>query len=148
MAQSRLTSAQMISWPGRSARCAGQMGVDPIDDLGPVRGVDHHEEERLAGGVVIIADQHVVEDSAVVVGDQRVADLVQLHVGHAAREQLGQKDGRAGALESQPAHVRDVDDAHGRADGRVLFDDRRVLHGHGPAGEIDHASAMRHVPIV
>ena len=64
MAQSRLTSVQMISWPGRSARSRGQMGADPIDDLRPVAGVDHQEEERLAVGVVVIADQHVVENSA------------------------------------------------------------------------------------
>ena len=45
-----------------------------------------------------------------VVGDQRVADLAELHVGHAAGEQLGQEDGRPGPLEPQPAHVRDVGD--------------------------------------
>ena len=40
------------------------MGVDPTDDLRPVAGVDHQQEERLAVGVVVVADQHVVEDSA------------------------------------------------------------------------------------
>ena len=124
------------------------MGVDPLDDLGPVAGVDDHEEERLAVGVVIVAHQHVVEDAAGVVGDQRIADLAQFHVGHAAGEQLGQEDGRAGPLEAEPAHVRDVGDAHGRAHGQVLFDDRGILHGHGPAGEIDHPAAVAAMPIV
>ena len=115
IAHSRLTSLQTISWPGRSARSFGQMGVDPLDDLGPVAGIDHQQEERLAVAIVIVADQHVVEDSALVVGDQRIADLAQFHVGHAAGQQFGQKDGRPGPLEAQPAHVRDVGDAHGRA---------------------------------
>ena len=48
MAHSRLTSFQTISWPGPLGPLGGQMGVDPIDDLGPVAGIDHHEEERLA----------------------------------------------------------------------------------------------------
>ena len=122
--------------------------MDPIDDLGAVAGVDHQQEERLAVGIVIVADQHVVEDSAVVVGDQRVADLAQFHVGHAAGEQFGQKDGRAGPLEAEPAHVRDVGDAHGRADRQVFFDDRGVLDGHGPAGEVDHPPAVGNVPII
>ena len=99
-------------------------------------------------GIVVVADQHVVEDSAGVVGDQRVADLAQFHVGHAAGEQFGQEDGRAGPLEPQPAHVRDVGHAHRRADGQVFFDDRGVLHRHGPAGEVDHPPAVGNMPIV
>ena len=50
--------------PGPLRPFWGQVGVDPIDDLRPVAGIDHHEEERLAVGVVVVADQHVVEDSA------------------------------------------------------------------------------------
>ena len=125
-----------------------KVGVDPIDDLGVVAGVDHQEEKRLAVGVEIIADQHVVEDSAVVVGHQGVADLAQFHVGHAAGEQFGQEDGLARPLESQPAHVRNVGDSHRRADGQMLFDDRGILHGHGPAGEVDHPPAVGNMPII
>ena len=34
-----------------------------------------------------VIDQHVVQDAALLVGDQRVADLARLHVGHAPRHQ-------------------------------------------------------------
>ena len=81
-----------------------------------------------------------------VVGDQRVADLAEFHVGHAAGEQFGQEDGRPGPLEPQPAHVRDVGDAHGRAGGQVFFDDRGVLDRHGPAGEVDHPRPVAAMP--
>ena len=64
MAHSRLTSVKITSRPGTSARSRRQMGVDPIDDLLPVAGVDHDHIERLAVGVVVVAHQHVVEDAA------------------------------------------------------------------------------------
>ena len=64
MAQSRLTSVKMISWPGALGPLRRQMGLDPVDDLLPVAGVDHQQEERLAVGVVVVAHQHVVEDAA------------------------------------------------------------------------------------
>ena len=126
----------------------GQMGADPIDDFGPVAGIDDHEEERLAMTVVVVADQHVVQDSARVIGHQRIADLAQFHVGHAAGQELGQKDGRPGPLEAEPAHVGDVGDTHGRTRRQVFGDDRGVLHGQGPAGEIDHPAAMRNMPVI
>ncbi len=126
---------------------ARQVGADPSDDFLPVAGIDDDDVERLSVGIVIIAHQHVVENAADVVRDQRIADLAQLHVGHAAGEQFGQKDGRAGPLEPQPAHVRNIGDGHGISRGVVFLDDRSILHRHGPAGEIDHPSAVGHVPI-
>ena len=58
------------------------------------------------------------------------------------------KTAAPGPLEPQPAHVRNVGDAHGRAGGQVLVDDRRVLDRHGPAGKLDHAGAVGDMPII
>ena len=132
---------------GNFGTLAGQVGVDPIDDLLPVAGIDHDDIERLAVGIVVVAHQHVVEDAAFVVGDQRIADLAEFHVGHAAGEQFGQEDGRARPFEPQPAHVGNVGDGHGVAGGRMFVDDRRILHRHGPAREIDHPRPVGHVPV-
>ena len=49
---------------------------------------------------------------------------------------------------AKPPHVRDIEHAD-RISGRVVFfGDRRVLHRHRPAGEIDHPAAVCDVPIV
>ena len=117
---------------------AGQVGVDPIDDLPPVAGVDHDDIERLAVGIVVVAHQHVVEDPALVVGHEGIADLAQFHVGHAASEQFGQEHGRTRPFEPQPAHVGNIRDGHGVAGDRMFLDDRRILDRHGPAREVDH----------
>src|SRR5262249_73501 len=53
-----------------------------------------------------------------------------------------------GTCERQPAHVADVEQPGGGPDGLVLVGDARVLHGHVPAGEIDHAGAVGGVPVV
>jgi hypothetical protein len=44
--------------------------------------------------------------------------------------------------------VRNIEQADGRARGLVFGDDRGVLDGHRPAGEIDQPAAMRGVPVV
>ena len=139
---------KMTSWPGALGPLGRQMGVDPIDDLLVVAGIDHKHVERLAVGVAVIADQHVVENPTLVVGDQGVADLAKFHVGHAAGEQFGQKDRRPGPLEPQPAHMRNIDDAGRRAGGLVLLDDGGILNRHRKAGELDHAAAVSDVPII
>ena len=148
IAQSGVKSDQTTSCRGRPAPLGRQMGADPADDLLAVAGIDHHDVERLAVVVVVVADQDVVEDAAVLVGHQRVADLAQAQVGHAAGERFGQEDGRPGPLEPQPAHVRDVGQADGLSRGVVLLDDRGVLDRHRPAGEVDHSGAVGDVPIV
>ena len=125
-----------------------QMGLDPIDDLPPVAGVDDDDIERLAVGVAIVAHQHVVENSAGVVGHQRIADLAEFHVRDAAGEQLGEEDGGPGPLEPQAAHVGDVEDSGRRPGGQMFVDDRRVLERHCPAGEPDHAAAVGDMPLI
>jgi hypothetical protein len=52
------------------------------------------------------------------------------------------------AAELQPPHMRDIEHADGIARRLMLLGDRCVLDRHTPAGEIDHAAAVRDVPIV
>ena len=67
----------------------------------------------------------------------------------AAGEQLGQEDGRAGALEPQPAHVRDVGDARPRSRDRRCSSMIDVYWmRHAPAGKVDHPPAVGDVPVV
>ena len=51
-------------------------------------------------------------------------------------------------LENQTSHMRDIEETGGRTHGQVFIDDRRVLHGHRPTGEIDDSAVMRGMPIV
>ena len=98
-------------------------------------------------------DEHVVENAAGVVGDERITDLTRLHVDDAARRQRIEERRDVGgigrsAVETEPAHVRHVEQAGGGADGGMLGGDRRVLHGHRPAGEVDQPPAESDVTIV
>jgi hypothetical protein len=53
-----------------------------------------------------------------------------------------------GAVDDQPAHVRDVEQADGATRGVMLLDDRAVLHRHRPPGKVDHPSAVSDMPVV
>ena len=53
-----------------------------------------------------------------------------------------------GPVESQPAHVADVEKPHPLADRLVLVDDGRVLDGHRPAAELDKAPAICLMPCI
>ena len=52
-----------------------------------------------------------------------------------------QKGRRAGAADGHFAHVRDVEDAGGVADGQMFVGDAGVLDGHFPAAELDEFAA-------
>src|SRR5690606_4112838 len=106
--------------------------------------VDHDEDplcrEAVADHVVdhlaLVVDDDGVErpavlDSAEVVGDQPVAVLE-----------------RAGPLEDEDAHVRDVEEAGIVADGVVLLQHGGVLDGHLPAGEFHHLRAGTKVGVI
>ena len=99
---------------------------------------------RALGASVTGSDQRESPFARALLAD---AILDQLHVGHAAREQFRQKDGRARSFEPQPAHMGNVGDGHRVAGNRVLVDDRRILDRHGPACEIDHPCTVCHVPV-
>src|SRR5690606_37872561 len=53
-----------------------------------------------------------------------------------------------GPFEAKATHVRYVEERRRLPRRRVFVDDRRVLHRHRPAGEIDHPAAMRDAPVV
>src|ERR1039458_432383 len=57
------------------------------------------------------------------------------------RENGIQKSRRARAADGDFAHVRDVEDAGGFADGEVFVRDAGVLHRHFPAAEFDEFAA-------
>src|SRR5262249_13342763 len=115
---------------------AGLVLGEPVDDLGPVGGVDDH---GVAVGPAVDGD--VIFHAAIGVADQAVADLAVLEGGGVVGVDLLDEGEGVGAGEGQPAHVADVEQAGGGAYGGVLVGDAGVLHRHVPAGEVDHAAA-------
>ena len=86
--------------------------AQPRSDLRAVAGVHHQPVAREpAFGQLDLIDQHVVEHAARVVAHQRVADLPRRHVVDAPREDRIEKRAGVGAVDDQPAHVRDVEQA-------------------------------------
>ena len=125
-----------------------KMLVYPAHDFFMIRGVYHQKIERLAVFVVIVTYQHVVEYSALFVGNERIANLPENHVGDPACKQFGQKYGCSRAFEPQPAHVRDIGHARDAARGLMLLDNRSELDRHHKTGEFHHPAAVRNMPIV
>ena len=109
-----------------------------------IRGVDDEQIAALAEAV----DDQVVDDPAVLVRQERVLRLPRRDPVEVVREEALQEGGRLRPLDLDLAHVRDVEDAGVRADGLVLLDDALVLDGHLPAGERNHPSPERNVPVV
>ena len=86
-------------------------------------------------------DDQVVDDSADIVGQQGVLGLSGLDSVQVVRQEPLQRPVRIVPRQLQLAHVGHVEHAGVLANGPVLVDDRRVLHGHLPAGEGDEAGA-------
>ena len=128
-------------------RLSRQPIFEPGDDLLAIAGVHDHRVGRVAIGDAAV-DEHVVENSAVFVADEAVANLIGLQIGDAASDDRVEKLGHIAPSELQPAHVADIEHADGVAGGVVFVGDRRVLDWHAPAGEVDHAAAVCDVPIV
>ncbi len=82
----------------------------------------------------------------IVVGDQPIAHLARLHIGHAPCDQAVEELRRTISGEPQPPHVRNVEQPDCASHGIVLGHDRRVLHRHRPAGEIDQPPAVCGMP--
>src|SRR5207302_1112170 len=118
-----------------------QVLLEVVDDPLAVPGVDD-DDDRLGERV----EDDVVEREALLVDDDRVAG----HAGLGARDGLrdeGFEEGRAVlAREAEAAHVLEVEEARLRPHGLVLGDDARVVDGHLPATELDHASPEALVP--
>ena len=101
-------------------------------------GVDH-QEQMVAG----LADDQVVEDAARLVGELRVARAPRRQALDVARHQPLERRRGVGAVQSDLAHVRDVEQGGGGAAMLVLGQDAgRVLDRHLPAGERHHLAAQ------
>ncbi len=121
-----------------------QASVPPLRDgvLGvhdPIRGVE--DEQHLLGAPPI--GDHVVQDAAVFQAQQRVGRLAVVHARQVARgAHLGQPH-RVASVQDHSTHMRQVEQADVATHRAVLGQDAgRVLDGHVPAGEIDHARAQ------
>ena len=115
---------------------------EPGDDFGPIGGVDDH-------GVAVgpLVDEDVVADATLLVADQAVAHLAVLERGGVVGvDVLNQGEG-VGAAERETAHVADVEQASGSADGLVFVNDSAVLNGHFPAGKWYDARAVLDMPV-
>ena len=81
---------------------------DPVEVLDDVRGVDDQQVILPIAGRLEAADEHVVQDPATVVRDERVADAAQREVGHAPAQQPVQKRGGIIAFAMDNIHPHDV----------------------------------------
>src|SRR5262249_51258830 len=118
--------------------------LQPIEVDVPVGCVD---DEQVTKWLELVRDE-IVDDSAALVGEQRVlrladADPVEI-VGQRGLQELR----RARALDLELAHVRDVEDAAVGSYRLVLWDDAFVLDRHLPAGERNHPRAEGDVRVV
>src|SRR5439155_3705010 len=80
-------------------------------------------------------DDDVVDDRAAFVREQAVARLAGLESGDVAGHEPIEGRARAGALEIELAHVREIEEAGRVPHGAMLRDDARVLDRHLPPRE-------------
>ena len=93
-------------------------------------------------------DDEVVDDSPVLVRQQRVLRLSGREPIEVVRECALQELVRARPLHLELAHVRDVEDAGIGPHRAVLLDHAGVLDGHLPPGERHHPRPELDVPVV
>ncbi len=118
--------------------------LDPLEVAFPVRRVD---DEQIAAALDAVDDQ-VVDDPALLVGQERVLRPADVDLVDVVREQrLEELPGRR-PLDVELAHVRDVEDAAVLTHRPVLGNDALVLHRHLPTGEGHHPRAQRDVALV
>ena len=108
------------------------------------RGIGDHEQT-----LAHAADDQVVEDAALCVGEHRVAKVARGQPGDIARHQPLQRLSRARAADQRLAHVRHIEQRRGRTAVPMLrHDAARVLHRQRPAGEVDQFAAQLDVKVV
>ena len=110
---------------------------EPCAVLVETAGID--DEEPLV--VIEPVGDEVVDDAAFFVEEERVLALTGVEGGGVVGEEGVEPCGGVGAGDEEFAHVGDVEDAAGGADGEVLSGDACVLDGHIPACEGDHAGS-------
>jgi hypothetical protein len=122
------------------------LGVGPevARDLLAVRGV-HHDHEALATTPI---DDEVVEDRSIRLARDGVERLAVRQLREIARDERVDELLRGLPLDLHLAHVRDVEQARGRAHRRVLLEQARVLHGQLPSRERDDAAPEGLVSVV
>src|SRR4029453_12627509 len=103
-----------------------------------VSGVRNHQEFV---GATTVGDE-VVDDAAVFLADQRVLALALGHGGNFAYQRIVQDRRRVRSGDPDFAHVGEVEQAGGLADGVVLGQLGGVLKGHLPAAEIREGRAQ------
>ncbi|MNH24870.1 hypothetical protein D3C79_848260 [compost metagenome] len=102
-------------------------------------GVDHQQQLVVAQ----IGNHQVVEDAALVIGEQRITLHPHRQVDDIDRHQRFQGLGRIGATQADLAHVRNVEQAGLFTGVQMLLEHaQRVLDRHGVAGERHHARAQ------
>ena len=101
------------------------------------RGVDD-EQINVAGKPVGVK---IVNHAAAFVAHQGVLAVAGREFADVVGEDVIQKIRRARAADGDFAHVRDVENAGGVADGEMFVGDAGVLHRHFPAAEINQLAA-------
>jgi hypothetical protein len=83
----------------------------------------------------------IVNHPATFIEEDRVLGMADWERGEIVGEQSIEPSRGPGATHEKLAHVGDIKDPAGFADGFVLLQDSGVLNGHFPACEFDHAAA-------
>ena len=122
---------------GGALREGGDHGI-------PIRCV--RDDEVLVIGDAV--DDEVVDDAAVLVEDERVLRLADGERRQPAGERLVEEGAGGLADDGDLGHVRDVEEARGRAHRVVLGEVGGVADRHLPAGEVGEARAERDVLLV
>jgi hypothetical protein len=126
---------------------AGVVRLDPSEGVGVpldpgkifvgVRGIDDKQE---VFGVEAI-DEQVINDAALLVGQGGILHLIVIELGHIVGRQLLEQ--REGVIpdDFDFAHMRNVEETGSLAYRHMFGDRSAILHGHLPAGKVNHATA-------
>ena len=114
--------------------------ADPqMRDVLILAGSVHHHVEVITA----IDDHQVIQDTAGVGGQQAIALHAHRQVDDIRRHQGLQRRLHILATQDQLPHVRDIEQpCLGARVFMLLLDAKRVLHGHGIAGELDHPGPL------
>src|SRR5438270_7453382 len=105
--------------------------------LRDVRGVHDHHVFTVADAV----DDHVVDDRAVLVGEQAVPRLARREACDVARDEAIEVRPGTATLEEELAHVREIEETGVSAHRTMFGDDALVLDRHLVARERHHLRA-------
>ena len=98
--------------------------------------------------VLVVIDEDVVDQPARFVRHQAVLDLVEIELRDMVCRDPLQPVEHSRAVKGEAAHVADVEDSHPLTHCLMFVADRRVLHGHQPAAELNEPPAVGLMPVV